>query len=476
MTQRSTASRRLSERNQTYSIKSTNLTSMHIDVNTDFDPSSGDWSLFLYMKFDRAPYQFTPANDHNIYSQQNGTGQGRSWLFLDRTNGNKLATFFGGSGTVFNHVVDQGAWHLYTVVYVKASNSLSLYVDGSLKSTVNPPNIESANGVHVLCNNKINTGGIYGNICGAYLITKACTAAQIQDEYFSGDHAQLSQFVNYGLPFSDGSGTKITDTSGNGRHGTLTGGTWVTDTMFKLRPTNVVTKSPQTAQQRMIRKNGNYSFKSVATGLIAANDYVTITGETTDPATTDWTVSLWYFCSRLPTEVSAIPRAQNIYNQLDGTGTGLTWLLIRNSNNCLSTLLDGTGTARQFSYFMSHGWHYIHLTYNKTTHDVKCYVNGIAVGVQNINIAAGATGSHRLMANKVPQGPADGNVAEARFYTREFSATDVANDYYGDKRSADSLRYELLFNDGSGPTVVDSSGNGRNGTITAGSWTTFTPS
>jgi hypothetical protein len=161
--------------------------------------------------------------------------------------------------------------------------------------------------------------------------------------------------------------------------------------------------------------------------------------------------------------------AQNIYNQQNGAGTGLTWLLVRNTNHKLSTLLDGSGTALESNYTVKRGWQYIHLSYDVTTQQLSFYVNGKCVGRNTVAIPS-ATGAHRILCNKLVEGPADGYVTEVRFYTRKFSDAEVDADYFNNERDLTNLRYELLFTEGSGFSVADTSGNGRNGTITSATW------
>lgn len=423
----------------------------YITTGCTTDPSLADWSLLIWARLDRLPYRFTPGRDHNLYSQQNGTGFGRSWLFYDRTNNNSLASFFGGVGTVSSYVGVRG-WHRHVLTFNHSTSTITFYVDGVLISS-HVVTIESATGFHVIANNKSAAlGGMFGNIADVRFMNRKLTDDEISIEYTDGILDETD--TDYHLNFSNAYGTTISDGSGNAKHATMTsGGIW-----------QVFTPS----QKKAYVRNQEYSLLGKATGVVGGTDYVDLV-ETTDPSTTDWTLSLWYNARRLPREVTIPGIAHNIYNQLNGSGTGLTWLLIRNTNHKLSTLLDGSGTAIESNYTMEKGLHCIHLTWDFTSHQLSFYVNGKCCG-RNTVVIPSADGNHRLLDNKIIQGPADGYITETRFYTRKFADAEVDLDYFKNIRDSANLRYELLFSDGSGTVVSDSSGSGRNGTITGATW------
>jgi peptidoglycan/xylan/chitin deacetylase (PgdA/CDA1 family) len=68
-----------------------------------------------------------------------------------------------------------------------------------------------------------------------------------------------------------------------------------------------------------------------------------------------------------------------------------------------------------------------------------------------------------------------GAIDEARIWSRALSATEVQNLYLYNDVPRNGLVAEYLFNEGSGTTATDSSGNGNNGTITGATYVTDAP-
>ena len=90
-------------------------------------------------------------NNETIWSQQDGTGFGRSWLYVD-TATQKWQSFIGGTAKIFDTNIGQAAvntWYSFALVYAHDTNTLSLSIDGDtdIKTSVT---VESANGNFVI--------------------------------------------------------------------------------------------------------------------------------------------------------------------------------------------------------------------------------------------------------------------------------------------------------------------------------------
>lgn len=230
MSRTAITTQRFATRNFDYSILQTALTDQ-ISVTDSYDPNGNPFTVLMWVKVNLLPKPFTPANDANLFSQQDGTGTGRSWLFIDRAT-NKLATFFGGVGQTYNFVVNNGVW--YRIALVKIGNNLTLYVNGvSIGTNVIAP--ESANGNFIIGNNKVAGDGGRVNLTDVALTDLGHNATQIADDYFSNIFPAFDAHTRFRLQMSAGSGSTINDTTTHARNGTITGGTWSTEVPYKKR-------------------------------------------------------------------------------------------------------------------------------------------------------------------------------------------------------------------------------------------------
>jgi len=69
----------------------------------------------------------------------------------------------------------------------------------------------------------------------------------------------------------------------------------------------------------------------------------------------------------------------------------------------------------------------------------------------------------------------DGIIDEPRIWSRALTAEEIWNLYFNNIVPTSSLVGEYLFNETSGSTVLDTSGNGKDGTITGATYTTDVP-
>jgi len=238
---------RLQTREMNYSILYPNGSGDYIDIALEqFDPNSGNCSLTMWAKLDVVPKDGTPANDANLYSQQNGgAGTGRTWLYIDRLN-NKLSTFINGSTNNTSFIVQQGQWNYYALTYRTSGTTVNVYANGVVVGvfTITPT---SATGSHRIGQNKTDTAKFYGNIAQTRFYTRELSASDIQNDYYYAIVDRTS--LDYEFLYSNGSGTTITDSSGNNKNGTLNGGAWSTEVPLKIRGnasarSNASTRSP----------------------------------------------------------------------------------------------------------------------------------------------------------------------------------------------------------------------------------------
>ncbi len=181
----------------------------------------------MIFKCNALPKNNTPTFDANLYSQQNGAGLGRSWLYIDRLT-NKLGNFFNGAAHVTNFMVTQGQWYILHLGWDHLTTTLDFYVDGDAAAggTFVTP-VESADGQHVLGANKIFTGNRYVTITEYRLYNRKLTPTEIAN--YNQPYIMPSTGLDTEILFSEGSGVNVADTSGNGHNGIITTPEWTTD-------------------------------------------------------------------------------------------------------------------------------------------------------------------------------------------------------------------------------------------------------
>lgn len=120
-------------------------------------------------------------------------------------------------------------------------------------------------------------------------------------------------------------------------------------------------------------------------------------------------------------------------------------------------------------------WYNVVFTYDGTT--VKTYINSVL----DINVAktlVDVANNLLLMARTSTVSayrPFSGSADEYRLWNYALSATEVSSLYFNNVVPRNGLVGEWLFNEASGTTALDTSGNANNGTITGATYTTDVP-
>lgn len=105
----------------------------------------------------------TGGSTRSIYSQNDGTGTGRSILGIQ--NNGQLTSFLGGNNTTGTTDTVDGKFHVLTYRHNTVTNVLRCYVDGALQAT-QTRNVEAANGAWVFGANKNSNGNFYDGDIG----------------------------------------------------------------------------------------------------------------------------------------------------------------------------------------------------------------------------------------------------------------------------------------------------------------------
>ncbi len=193
-----------------------------------FNPQSTDFTLAAWI------YVTSNAAADTIFSQENGSGTGRSWFLVDTTG--QLTTALGNGGYLprANSVLALNTW--YHVVLVKTgTGSLTYYINGVSDGT-DTRTVESATGNFRIGATKTGTQIFKGKIDDARVYNRALSATEIMQLYKQGGAKLNTSSANLqngsslasglvGLWTFDGADVtdKVYDRSGNSNNGYFVG-------------------------------------------------------------------------------------------------------------------------------------------------------------------------------------------------------------------------------------------------------------
>jgi hypothetical protein len=218
------------------------------------------------------------------------------------------------------------------------------------------------------------------------------------------------------------------------------------------------------------------TFKGSTTQLVQAAGFTEL-GTVNQP----YTMSAWV----KPTVVSANGDVIHISGSSDGGGWCLPMLEMVAGK---ATAISWTGTqstATGATTLIPNRWYHLVHTWD-ATNGLRIYVNGALDGSAaqatftasggSDYVSIGAPGSNGAACAGATGSGFAGGIDDVRIYNRALSASEVrilygtgqANLSAGASRA--SLAGEWLLNEGGGTIANDTSGNNRDGTITAGSW------
>lgn len=248
--------------------------------------------------------------------------------------------------------------------------------------------------------------------------------------------------------------------------------------------TNAGTDDPTWKTETDCKVNGCLSFDG-------SNDYVTLVDDPLDMDMHDFTITTWINATNSPAQPFFIDKRRT-WSQ---TTAGYT--LLANTNGYIELrLADGVDGPYSFvgnSNILDNNWHHLAAIVNRSKSIVKLYVDGKLEGSQTINSALDSLNN----SNVVRLGTKDlsttnalnGKIDEVKIYNFALSDEQIYLDYNAGKAmtfgsvseasEADDLAdgagdppiAEWKFDEKTGTTAYDTSGNGNNGSITGATWT-----
>lgn len=306
-----------------------------------------------------------------------------------------------------------------------------------------------------------------GLIKNVAVANSAFTRTQIQS-LMNGEVA--GTLTGYYL-FNTGSGTTATDSSSSAINGTITGGTWSTDVPSQTRTVSSNRVAVQDFKSSL-SFNGTTSkvVLTQASGLpIFSQSGYSVVGR--------FLVSR---SSAAGADIALYSEANSGTNNptfhIDYktaiSGKQLT-VTVRNDANVaqLATVLSTTLSEKQV-------WHDFVWTDNNGT--CVLYINGVA-DATNFNYTPAGTymldrSSIGVVERGTPTNYFAGSLADFRLFSRVLTASEAMAFHNGQGISESGLKGSYLLGEGAGTTAYDTSGNGNNGTITSGTYTSDVPS
>ncbi len=374
-------------------------------------------------------FDFGSGTSNYMYLTPKNAANGKV-RFAITTNGNTNEQFIDGTAPLTT-----GVWH-HVAVTLNGSIG-TLYVNGqqvgsNTGMTVNPSDLgvtaqnwigRSQFSADPYLNGRVGDFRIYNRALTASEVTQA-----MNDPY---------GFPIVKLPFNETGGTTANDATGNGWNGTLVGGAgWAAG----RNGSNAVSL------------NGTNQYVALPSGVVSNNKAMTVTAWVNLNAVSNWS-RIFDFGSGTSNYMYLTP--QNAAN-------GKVRFAITTSGNTNEQFIDGTAPLTTGE------WQHVAVILNGSTGTL--YVNGQQVG-SNTGITIkpsdlGVTAQNWIGRSQFSADPyLNGLVEDFSIYNRALTASEITQVMNGDSVL---LGAHLPFDQSSGTTANDVTGNGWNGTLVNG--------
>ena len=333
-------------------------------------------------------------------------------------------------------------WYRLTVVYDSAEGTttrVKVYVNGRLSgSNASAVDVSPSFGTQTIELAARTSAGVYlkgsigpTRIYSGYAWTINDVLKAYQQNQYPSSGTLLANWA-----FSDGSGTTITDSSGNSNNITL------------VNTPSWVLNSP--ANNRLSVRSFPYALQFIR----ASSSRVAIP------------------YANLGTTLSFSAWIRPRIGANSGDIVGIMDTLIRISPTDIKFYTDGTlGGVASASITWEHNKLY-HIGVSVTGTTVKFYVNGSLLATATASAGVDTTNSSNFIGYySVAAQTFEGEIAEVAIWSRVLSNSEFAAIYFQNQISTTNLERYYKCDDGSGTNVNDSSVNNQDGTITSATWT-----
>ncbi len=376
----------------------------------------------------------------DVVGQAPATPASTTGLSIGFDTNNNFVVTSGGTSLSFPAGEDT-SWHDWAVTFDATTGTRSIYRDGILEASDTAAPIKGASTTLLIG----KSGSIYfgGGVDEVRVWNVARTAAQIQ-----ANLALTTITASAGLladwSFSEDKGTTAADSSGNGNTLALTGGvTW--------GPTTIAGATQQPQGPTTPQLGTGLALDGTDAGAYASASGIDLNDKS-------FTVEFW-------AKQNDTGRLEYVINQGDPASAGGLQIGFNASNNFFVSFGGSTLTTPT----NDNNWHEWAVTFNSTTGQRIIYRDGMAMTSDTAKPIAIAGSIPTFLIGKSDSFYFDGNVDEVRVWTVVRTQTDIQNNM--NSSSTDStigLLADWNFNEGSGTTAGDSSGNQHAATISGG--------
>lgn len=381
---------------------------------------------------------------------------GSGFVFVEYSDGTNEP----GSSGLGPKPISDGDWHHVVLVTNRETDRAYAYVDGVAGGT--QLDISALGDIETGATSNFRVGrdgggnnAFLGKVDELIIWNTVITEDEAMELYASGSIPQRDSRVLQ-WNFND----DATDQSGNGVDGTVSGVTYSTDVPTVAR---TPATSRTTATNRVAVRDMGTALKSTA-----VNHYVSLGTSINDEINTAqaFTVSQWVRRNTRSSLQSfmGVPAGDKFWFNFDSDNG------VRLYQQNLTPAFTKTNAK-----ITDTEWHHLVGTFNGTTRQI--YIDGIvqsytatntSTGTLNLNntfyLVAFPTGNNFI-----------GTVDEPRIWNRALTADEIQKLYLYGQVPRNGLVAEYLFDEASGTTAYDTSGNGNNGTITGATYTTDVP-
>ena len=148
------------------------------------------------------------------------------------------------------------------------------------------------------------------------------------------------------------------------------------------------------------------------------------------------------------------------------------YVFLIGSNNAITLTNNTTNATSNNNAFKLGIWQHVVATYSDSGNVTSIYVDGVSVGTPTQNVNPGNNNNDLYIGNRsAGDRTFKGKIDDLRIYKdRVLTPTEITNLYYGIEPTTTGLSAWWKFDEGSGSTANDSSGNSNTGTITTATY------
>jgi len=149
--------------------------SMVVSSDVVINPATSDFTAMGWIKVT----DYT-AVSRDVFSQEDGSGTGRSWLTVASPSG-FLSSSIGNVSTFGSTALTPGTWHHGTIT--KSGTSLKIYLDGTLDGSGTATTESSVGKLRMGMNKATSTNPFYGSLDDMRVYNRALSASEIKQIY-----------------------------------------------------------------------------------------------------------------------------------------------------------------------------------------------------------------------------------------------------------------------------------------------------